>query len=236
MLERNVQPAAKHRMQLEQTAHTHRRLRRPVQPRRVVEHDREPPLARRIGHGSHNTSSGTASTPYTIPSCGRARCGRPSPPPLQPLRARPVALPVLRPTRRLTIRMTQIPLLIRRGQAAHEHPVDELAPLASRAPRAPDNPGRHSRPPRRTTPSLVPVLHTARRIPNRTTPGSRGADEIGSRTDTPASKRKPRISTGFAELPACGALCARQESNLRPRAPEARALSPELRARRETEV
>ncbi len=30
-----------------------------------------------------------------------------------------------------------------------------------------------------------------------------------------------------------GSLCARQESNLRPRAPEARALSPELRARRE---
>ena len=56
-------------------------------------------------------------------------------------------------------------------------------------------------------------------------------DDLGAaHSALPDVKRKPRVAAGFAKLPVCAGSCARQESNLRPRAPEARALSPELQA------
>ena len=51
MLKRDIQAPTQPRALLEQTAHAHRRLRRPIRTRRVGQHDREPPFPRRIGLG-----------------------------------------------------------------------------------------------------------------------------------------------------------------------------------------
>jgi hypothetical protein len=48
MLERDVQAPTEPRVFIEETAHAHRRLRRPVRTRRVIEDNREPPLPPRI--------------------------------------------------------------------------------------------------------------------------------------------------------------------------------------------
>ena len=51
MLDRDVQAATEPRMLVEQTAHTHRRLRRPVRAERIVQNDGKPALPRRIPLG-----------------------------------------------------------------------------------------------------------------------------------------------------------------------------------------
>ena len=136
----------------------------PIRPRRVVEHHREPPLPRRIPQPDRTT-----------PRSGRPRCrtrSRPSsddahddasrPPPLQPLRRRSIANPVLRATNRLTIRVAEIPQLPRKDQPRHT-----ILREPARSPtRTPHRTRRNPPPPHRPPLLLIPVLHPAHRIPN----------------------------------------------------------------------
>jgi hypothetical protein len=116
----------------------------------------------------------------------------------QPRRRRPVARGVLRPTDRLTVRMTEIPPLTREDQPADKHPANDLREPARRTARTPNtapSDNRNPRTPRTLMPRTVVQPPPARELGSRPRRLTLARLRTELRSRSPSNIRTPTRST-----------------------------------------